>query len=166
MNGNVPRVDGVPITRYWLIPAERAAEDVHSARDHDHGGDPRADAGGLGQLLQPAGDLEPVEVRAHAARPAGVPVHLQVVSPDVREHGHFDRQRPSAEGDAGGALAGGAVPEVIRSEADAGARNADLAEVFGVDFDYVLRRCERTLEGLRRQEQELCREPTIPKSRL
>ena len=36
---------------------QRAAEDVQSARDDDDGGDPRADAGGLGQLLQPAGDL-------------------------------------------------------------------------------------------------------------
>jgi hypothetical protein len=26
-----------------------------------------------------------------AARPAGVPVHLEAVSPDVREHGHLHR---------------------------------------------------------------------------
>jgi len=66
-----------------------AAEDVQPSRDDDNRGDPRADAGGLGQLLRPAGDLGTIEVRAHTARAAGVPVHLQVVSPDVREHGHF-----------------------------------------------------------------------------
>ncbi len=71
--------------------SQHAAEDVQFARDDDNGGDPRADSGGLGRVLQPAGDLGPVEVRAHAARQAGVPFRLQVVSPDVREHGNFDR---------------------------------------------------------------------------
>ena len=69
------------------------------------------------------------------ARTAGVSVHLQVVSPDVREHRDFDGQRPAAKGDASGALAGGAVPQVIRSETDAGARNADHRESSGVNVN-------------------------------
>jgi hypothetical protein len=35
------------------------------------------------------------------------------------------------------------VSTVVRSEADAGTRSTSLAQVFGVDFDYVLRGRER-----------------------
>ena len=35
-------VDGVPLSRYWLIPSERAAEDLHAASDDVVGRDPRA----------------------------------------------------------------------------------------------------------------------------
>ena len=125
---------------------QSAAEDVHSAQNDDHRGNHRTDAEGLGQLLQPAGDLESVQVRAHAARAAGVPFHFQVISSNVCEHRYFDRQRPSAEGDPGGTLAGRAVPEIIRSETDARARSAAVAGGFGVDFDHVLRGYERTAQ--------------------
>src|SRR5579864_7430903 len=94
---------------------------------------------GLGPLLQHAGDLGTVEVRATITRSAGVSVRLQVVSPDVRKHGHVDRQRPKTEGDTDRALAGSAVPQVIRGEADAGARDAGFAEGFWVIVDYLLR---------------------------
>ena len=55
MNGNVPQVDGVPITRYWLIPAECAAEDVHSPRDHDDGGDLASGRRGSGTTFTACG---------------------------------------------------------------------------------------------------------------
>ena len=97
-----------------------AAEDVQPARYDDGGRDPHADTGRLGHVLQHEGDLETVEMRAHVTRPAGVPVCLQIVSPDVREYRHFDGQRPEAERDADRALAGRAVPQAIRGEADAG----------------------------------------------
>jgi hypothetical protein len=76
-------------------------------------------------------------LRTHAARSADVPVHLEVVSPDVCEHGHFDGQCPEAKGNTDCALAGRAVPEAIRGEADAGARNAGFAEGFGASIDYL-----------------------------
>ena len=89
--------------------------------------------------------------------------------------GPSNRAAPAAEGDTGGALAGGA-----EGYSKAKPMRELEVPVFGVDVDYVL--SERGSGGLlrprspfplgiaeerrpRRQEQELCREPTIPKSR-
>ena len=52
------KIDGMPITRHWLIPQTPAAEGVHAASDDVARRDPRAHAGRLGSVLQPAADLE------------------------------------------------------------------------------------------------------------
>ncbi len=138
MDGNVPEVHGVPITRYWLIPAAvrpkmftpHATMTSEEMRERTQGV--------WDSFYSLREDLAALEMRGQAAGPVGVPVYLQALSPDVREHGHFNRQRPNAEGDTSGALVGSAVPQTVFRQTDAGAASAGIAEASGVDFDYVL----------------------------
>ena len=63
-------VDGVPITRYWLIPASVRPK-MFSPHETMTTEEIRERTQGVwDSFLQPAGDLEAVEVRAHAARRA------------------------------------------------------------------------------------------------
>jgi hypothetical protein len=84
-----------------------------------------------------------------------VPVHLQVVSPDVCQYGDFHRQCPEAEGNTGSALAGSAVPETLRGQADAGARGAGATEGFRVDADYVVRQLGQNLGDYQKDDDQL-----------
>ena len=58
-------------------PAQEAAEDLHPASDDVRRADSRADAGHLGQLLQPAGDLAAVELPSLMEKPADLRADLQ-----------------------------------------------------------------------------------------
>jgi hypothetical protein len=114
--GDTATVDGVPLTRYWLIPPVEAAEGLRAAPDDVGRSDPAGHAAGLGPLLQPAGRLAALGVRALAALAAGVRADLEAVPPDVREHGHRHRQRPR------GAL--GAACAVARRRGEAAVHRA------------------------------------------
>ena len=84
--GAVQTVDGVPLTRYWLIPAGVTAEDLHAASEHVRQPDPRRHAGGMGRVLQAVRDLGALVVRPFAARAPCIRADIQAVSTDVREH--------------------------------------------------------------------------------
>ena len=90
-------VDGIPITRHWLIPQARrpkvytphptlSAEEIR-----------RAHARRLGPVLQPAARLAPFAGGEIAEKPHRLRVVFEAVPPDVRQHGHRDRQRPPRE---------------------------------------------------------------------
>ena len=93
----------------------------------------------MGQVLQHPIDLETVRLREVDQITASVPAHLKTLSPDVCQYGNFHGQFPEAEGDTGSTLAGSAVPETLRGQADAGARSAGAAEGFSVDVDCAVR---------------------------
>ena len=87
-----PEVTGIPLTRYWLIPAEQRPKMFMPHPDDEFGRDAAEDAGRLGPVLQPALDLEALAVHARSAHPSGVPLHFETVPADVRQHGNCDRQ--------------------------------------------------------------------------
>ena len=90
MEGNTPEVGGVPITRYWLIPAEVRPKmfTPHGTMSTD---EIRERTQGVwDQFLQHAGGLGALEVRADIARTAGVCVHFEAVSADVCEYRDLD----------------------------------------------------------------------------
>src|SRR5579871_1461958 len=98
---------------------KRAAKDVQSARDDDHGR-----------------DLGAVKVRAYATWAAGILVHLQVVSPDVCQHWNFHGQRQEAESNARGTVVGGAVQEIVRGQADAGVASSWLGNTLLLNLSH------------------------------
>jgi radical SAM superfamily enzyme YgiQ (UPF0313 family) len=91
MNGDVPKVHGIPITRYWLIPAGVRPK-MFSPHETMSTDEIRERTQGVWDNFYGIREnMAAFEVRSHAARAAGVPVHLEAVSPDVCEHGHFHR---------------------------------------------------------------------------
>ncbi len=141
MNGNVPRVDGVPITRYWLIPASVRPK-MFTPHETMTTEEIRERTQGVWDSFY---SLREIWERSKCVPTLRGRLAFLFISKLYRQMyantGISTRQRPAAEGDTGGALAGGAVPKVIRSEADAGTRSAGFAQGSGVDFDYVLRAC-------------------------
>ena len=71
MASDPTRIAGYPLTRFWLIPRDAAAEGVHAASDVVARPDSPRHAVGVGSLLQHPGDLgarEHHQVAARAAR--------------------------------------------------------------------------------------------------
>ena len=99
------------------------AEGLHAASGHDPGRDPRQDARCLGSVLQPVAHLGAVARHADAAVAAGVHPGLEALPPDVREHGHRDRQRARQSREPLGAPDRQAVPSPLRVAAHAAARD-------------------------------------------
>ena len=116
---DVPIIDGVPLTRYWLIPPERRPRVYMPHPMMTAGRTALAHAGRLGSLLRFESRLAAVAFPEESAGPVGVRAHLQAVSPDVRQHGHRDRQRPRPALGAVGAVAGAVRPPALRVRADA-----------------------------------------------
>ena len=111
----IPQIDGVPADPALAAAAQETAEDLHAASDDVRRADSPADAGDLGQLLQPAGDLAAIELPALDEGPAGVRADFQALSPDVREHRHRHRQRPTRARRENGASDRQALPSVSSS---------------------------------------------------
>ena len=94
---NPTLVEGIPITRYWLIPT--------ATRPKMFTPHPLMSSAKISERTQrvwdrfyelgPSGSAPPA--RSHAACPPGVHAALQALPPDVRRHRHLDRQRPPQE---------------------------------------------------------------------
>ena len=84
-------MDGVPITRYWLIPASVRPK-MFTPHETMTTEEIRERTQGVWDSFYSLREIWSRSKCVPTLRgPAGVPVHLQAVSPDVREHGHFDR---------------------------------------------------------------------------
>ena len=95
-------------------PAGASPQAVLGSSGHDSRGNPFANPGGVGQLLQPGIDLEAVALHQVQPRPAGLRADFKNLSPDVRRHRHRHRQRPGLVVRPLGALAGQALPPAVR----------------------------------------------------
>jgi hypothetical protein len=113
-----PEVEGVPITRYWLIPADKRPKMFmpHPTMGLD---EMRAHASRVGSVLSCTGGLATLSLHAEPAGAIGVPVHLKAVSPNVCHHGHCDRQRPARTGQLVGQADCQDYPPLVSSTADA-----------------------------------------------
>ena len=116
---NVPIIDGVPLTRYWLIPPERRPRVYlpHPLMTAERTA--LANAGRVGSVLRVESRLAALAFLEESSRAAGVRARLQTVSPDVRQYGHLDRQRPRAALGAVGAVAGAVCSSTVRVRTDA-----------------------------------------------
>jgi hypothetical protein len=83
--GDVAKVDGIPLTRYWLIPRLQTAEDVHAASQHEFGGDASAHPARVGSFLQPGFRLETVALYAQSTRATRLRLYLETIPSDVRK---------------------------------------------------------------------------------
>src|SRR6185436_10304223 len=91
-----------------------ASEDLHAAPEPETRRDQGLYAAGLGQVLQPAGDLEARAVREVTEGAAGVRVDLEAVPPDVRQHRYRHRQRTACAGQPHGEADRQTVPAAFR----------------------------------------------------
>ena len=76
-----------PDNALLAYPAGQKAEDVYAASDHEFGGHASQNPRCLGQLLQPACNLETFGLYANTAGSPGIPLHLEAVPPDVCDTG-------------------------------------------------------------------------------
>ncbi len=104
MKSDSTRIDGIPLTRHWLIPQGARPKVYIAASGHVARRDPRPDTGRLGPVLQPVADLGALALRQVAAEPAGVRADLEALSADVRQYRHRHRQRAREPIGAVGAL--------------------------------------------------------------
>ena len=81
-----PEVAGIPLTRYWLIPAEQRPKMFMPHPTMSSEEMRQRTQGVMGPVLQPALDLEALAVHARSAHPSGVPLHFETVPADVRQH--------------------------------------------------------------------------------
>ena len=95
LGSNAPRIEGIPVTRHWLIPQARRPKVYMPAPGDEPGRNPNQDSSGLGSVLQPAADLGAISLHADAAGATGVRAHFEIVPADVRKHRHCHRQRTS-----------------------------------------------------------------------
>ena len=110
----VSTIDGVPLTRYWLIPPERRPRVVLAAPADDGRRTALAHAGRLGSLLRITSRLAALTFLEEPARQARLRPHLQAVSPDVCQYGHFHRQRAYPALGVVGAVAGSVCASALR----------------------------------------------------
>ena len=126
MNEDPILVEGTPITRYWLIPASIRPK-MFSPHETMSTDEIRERTQGVwDNFYSLPGDLEKVEMREESARTAGVSVHLQALSADVRENRYFYRQCAPSKGNPHGAFAGDPLPQALRRETDAGAQASHI----------------------------------------
>ncbi len=115
----VPKIDGIPVTRHWLIPKHlrpkvyaphpvMSADEIRSAHP-----------GRVGRVLSPAARLAARQVRQVDQVAAGVRDDLEALPADVREHRHLDRQRALEQGAPHDPADGEAPGEAVRRRADA-----------------------------------------------
>ena len=112
-------VDGIPITRHWLIPQARRPK-VYTPHPTLVGRrNPRAYAGCVGPVLQPPTRLAPIAGGEVAEKPHRLRAVLEAVPPDVCEHRHRHRQRAPRQVRAHGQASRQAVPQAVHRETDA-----------------------------------------------
>ena len=87
-------INGVPLTRYWLIPPSQRPK-VYAPHPDDVGRrDSKRYPARLGPFLRVVGNLEAFNLRAIAPCPHRLRVDFKVVSTDVCQHRNCHRQRP------------------------------------------------------------------------
>src|SRR5581483_4002012 len=104
-----------------------------AASDDVRRGDSATHPVGLGYFLQPEVHLDAVPVHQIHARPPGVCVDLQNLSPDVRGYRDCHRQRPRLTIGPLGAMAGQTMSTSVRRGADARPQTAG-------DMEFTTRR--------------------------
>ena len=90
---NPPTIDDVPLTRHWLLPTARRPRCTCPTRHLAPEQIRNYTQAVWDQLLQPARHLEARPVRQDTEGKTGVRAHFEALPPDVRKHGHCDRQR-------------------------------------------------------------------------
>ncbi len=120
MEADPTRIEGIPLTRHWLIPKGQAAQGLRSPPAHVGRRNSRAHSGRLGSFLQLAEHLGPRQVRPDAEGTHRVRADFEALSPDVRQHGHCNRQRADQSIRELGSVDREAVPEALRCAAHAG----------------------------------------------
>ena len=111
---DVPIIDGVPLTRYWLIPPERRPR-VYSPHPSMTADELRSRTQGVWDRFYALhAHLAALVLLEESSRAAGVRARLQAVSPDVRQYRHLHRQRPRAALGAVGTVAGSICPSAVR----------------------------------------------------
>ena len=93
-----PTVDGMPLTRYWLIPSDKRPKIYTPHPRAVARRDPRRHAAGVGPLLRLRAHLAALERGQVGEGAAGVRAAVEAVPADVREHRHRHRQRARGSG--------------------------------------------------------------------
>ncbi len=106
-------VDGVPVTRYWLIPASKRPKMFMAASHHEHGRNPAAHATRVGSVLRHRRHLETIPVHSDASLPPGIRPHFQAVPADVRQYRHIHRQRAPQPVEQVGTVDGQAAAQAV-----------------------------------------------------
>ena len=107
------KVDGIPFTRYWLIPAHRRPK-MFMPHPTMNSEEMRARTQGVWDRFYSFGSVwKRSRCTPQSASAPGVRLHLEAVPPDVREHRHRHRQRPPEESQLLGALARDPLPQAV-----------------------------------------------------
>ena len=93
MESDPTRIEGIPLTRHWLIPKGTAAEGLRAAPGDVAPTKSACARRGLGSLLQLAQHLGARPLRRIAEVARRVRADLEAVPADVRQHRHRHRQR-------------------------------------------------------------------------
>ena len=117
-------VDGVPITRHWLIPQHKRPK-VYTPHPTMSPEEIRVrHAGSVGPLLQLEAGVGPIERRQVDQGTRRLRADLEALSADVREHGDRDRQRAGRSFHAVGEPPGPRLPSPLPRRADARSSDA------------------------------------------
>ena len=121
---DVAKVDGIPLTRYWLIPAHKRPK-MFMPHPTMNSEEMRARTQGVwDRFYSFAFGLEAVALHAPSSRAPGVRLYLETVPADVRQHRHRYRQRPPETRQRLGPLAGDSLPQAVLGSSHAGPADA------------------------------------------
>ena len=128
-DGNAQKIDGVPVTRHWLIPKHLRPKvyTPHPMMSADEIRQPHA--GRVGRVLPLAARLAARQVREVAEVADRVRDDLETLPADVRQHRHLDRQRPLEPGAPHDAADRQAAGQDVRRPADAGSAGACVRDL-------------------------------------
>ena len=140
-------VDGVPITRYWLIPIA-----VRPKMFTPH---PSMSSDEIRERTQRVWDrfyTFPAIWERSACTPDAegadsVRVSVKALSADVRRHRHLYGQRPAQEGQKDCAVDGAAVPQAVSGEGDAGTGVAGMGAAFRRCRSCICKDRRRSIHG-------------------
>jgi hypothetical protein len=125
MAGAGARIDGIPITRHWLIPKEHRPK-VYIPHPTLSADEIRARTQAVWDRFYSLPQIWALAGGHVISRQTRVRAHLQTVSADVREHGHRGRQRPDGAIGSLGEMDRASVPAALCHGADAALTGADF----------------------------------------